>query len=195
MAALAIRPGDHIVAIDSGSCNILSYLTANPGRISAIDLNGAHIALGRLKLCALRHLPDQASFFTFFGKADSRDDLAAYERYVRPRLDPVSAAYWNRRETNRRRRIDVFTRNFYRTGLLGRFIGRGHFLGRLYGCEPQTILQARSLEEQRALFEANIAPIFDKGLTRWLARHSAGPIPQAFRRSPRRHPGRPAAPA
>jgi S-adenosylmethionine-diacylglycerol 3-amino-3-carboxypropyl transferase len=54
MAALQLKPGDHVVAIASGSCNILSYLAGDPGRISAIDLNGAHIALGKLKLAALR---------------------------------------------------------------------------------------------------------------------------------------------
>src|SRR6202008_4307036 len=39
MAALEIRPGDHLVAIASGGCNVLSYLTANPARLSAVDLN------------------------------------------------------------------------------------------------------------------------------------------------------------
>ncbi|HEY8138669.1 MAG TPA: DUF3419 family protein, partial [Methylocystis sp.] len=29
MEALAIRPDDHIVAIASGGCNVMSYLTAN----------------------------------------------------------------------------------------------------------------------------------------------------------------------
>ncbi|HWY63831.1 MAG TPA: DUF3419 family protein, partial [Rhizomicrobium sp.] len=56
MEALAIQPGDHIVAIASGGCNILSYLTGNPARITALDLNHAHIALNRLKLAAARAL-------------------------------------------------------------------------------------------------------------------------------------------
>ena len=43
--ALQIRPTDHVLAIGSGGCNILNYLIAHPQRISAIDLNGAHIAL------------------------------------------------------------------------------------------------------------------------------------------------------
>ena len=34
MEALAIQPGDHIVAIASGGCNILSYLTGDPARIT-----------------------------------------------------------------------------------------------------------------------------------------------------------------
>lgn len=173
MAALAIKPDDHIVAIASGSCNILSYLTADPARISAVDLNGAHIALGRLKICALKHLPDYGTFFAFFGGADSKANIAAYRRHVLPRLDPASAAYWNGRRSYGRRRIQAFSRNFYRYGLLGTFIGSGHLLGRLYGCNPGAILTAGSAAEQRAIFETKIAPAFDKGLPRWLSRQPA----------------------
>ena len=173
MEALAIKPGDHIVTIASGSCNVLSYLTANPGRISAIDLNGAHIALGHLKVAALQTLPDYQSFFTFFGEADTKANITAYDRYVRPHLNATAAGYWNARRAYGRRRIDVFARNFYHHGLLGKFIGSGHFLGRLYGCDPQAILGARTLAEQRSIFEAKIAPIFDKGLARWLSRQPA----------------------
>src|SRR5579871_2437538 len=43
LEALKIRPTDHVLAIGSGGCNILNYLTADPERIWAIDLNGAHI--------------------------------------------------------------------------------------------------------------------------------------------------------
>ena len=79
LEAMQIRPTDHVLAIGSGGCNILNYLVADPARISAIDLNGAHIALIRLKLCALRHLPDYDSFFRFFGSADCRGNLVAYD--------------------------------------------------------------------------------------------------------------------
>ena len=194
MKALAIQPSDHVVAIASGSCNILSYLIADPARISAVDLNGAHIALGRLKVCALRHLPDQRSFFTFFGKADSPTNSDAYQQYVRPHLDATSAAYWDARRGFGRRRIDAFTRNFYKSGLLGWFIGAGHRLGRLYGCDPRAILAAKTVEEQRAIFETHIAPVFDKGLSRWLARQPAalfglGIPPAQFRKLSAERPG------
>ena len=152
MAALAIRPDDHIVAIASGSCNVLSYLTADPAKISAVDLNGAHIALGHLKIAALKTLPDYVSFFAFFGLADTKANVAAYDRHILARLDPVSAGYWNGRKGFAGRRIDVFSRNFYRYGLLGMFITGGHWLGRLYGCEPEAILKARSIAEQRTIF-------------------------------------------
>ena len=173
MAALAIKPDDHIVAIASGSCNVLSYLTADPAKISALDLNGAHVALGRLKLCALKHLPNYDGFYAFFGAANTPKNVEAYDRNVRPNLDLVSRAYWDARRGFGRRRIEAFSRDFYHYGLLGRFIGAGHLLGRLYGCDPGAMLKARSLADQRVIFDAKIAPIFDKGLARWLSRQPA----------------------
>ncbi|MDR3461569.1 MAG: DUF3419 family protein [Beijerinckiaceae bacterium] len=173
MEALEIKRDDHIVAIASGSCNILSYLSASPAKVSGVDLNGAHIALGRLKLCALQTLPDYESFHAFFGQADAKANIVAYQTYIRPRLDPVSAAYWDARRAFGRRRISAFSRNFYRYGLLGKFIGSGHLLGRLYGCDLSAVLEAKSLEEQRAIFDAKIAPILDKRFTRWLSEQPA----------------------
>ena len=39
MEALALQPDSHVVAIASGGCNVLSYLTADPARITAVDLS------------------------------------------------------------------------------------------------------------------------------------------------------------
>ena len=171
--ALALRPSDHVVAIASGGCNVLSYLAAGPAKISAVDLNGAHVALGRLKLCAAKTLPHHASFLRFFGDANSAENVVAYDRHIRPALDAVSAGYWNARRAWGRRRISVFARGFYRHGMLGKFIGAGHGFGRLYGCEPEAVLRATTLAEQREAFERCVAPIFDKRLARWLSRQPA----------------------
>jgi S-adenosylmethionine-diacylglycerol 3-amino-3-carboxypropyl transferase len=168
LAALRIGRCDHVVAIGSGGCNVLSYLTAKPAHVTAVDLNGAHVALIRLKLCALRHLPDHASFFRFFGSADDQDNLAAYARHIQPKLDVTSRKYWDARPAYGRRRIEMFARNVYRYGLLGRCIGAGHLLARSYGYDPRAMLRARSMPEQRAIFERELAPLFDKPFVRWL---------------------------
>ena len=173
MEALAIRPDDHIVAIASGGCNVMSYLTANPARITAVDLNGAHIALNRLKLRAARDLPDYEAFHRFFGHADRAENVAAYDRWIKPNLDPVSRAYWEGRTTFGRRRVERFARNFYRYGLLGSFIGAGHLLARAHGKDPREMLRAGSLEEQRALFDSVLAPLFETRSVRWLVRQPA----------------------
>jgi S-adenosylmethionine-diacylglycerol 3-amino-3-carboxypropyl transferase len=173
MEALALGSADHVVAIASGGCNILSYLVAGPARITALDLNENHVALNRLKLAAARHLPDHASFFRFFGEADTRDNVAAYERHLRDRLDPVTRAYWDRRDWAGRRRIGQFAGNIYRKGLLGWMIGTGHAVARLHGRDPRRMLEARSLAEQRAIFDSELKPLFASGLVRWLVKNPA----------------------
>ncbi len=173
MKALEIGPGHEVVAIASGGCNVLSYLTADPARVTAVDLNGAHIALGMLKICALQNLPDYQTFFRFFGRADARANVSIYDQRLRARLDPATRAYWDKRRAFGRRRIGVFARNFYRHGLLGHFLGAGHALARLHGLDPSVILEARTLEEQRALYEKRLAPIFNKPLVRWMMKQPA----------------------
>lgn len=173
MDALGIGPDDHVVTIASGGCNVLSYLTADPAAITAVDLNGAHVALTRLKLCGLRHLPDYDSFFSFFGRSDAAANVEAYRRHIRPRLDTASRTYWEGRRLGGRPRIDAFAENFYRQGLLGWFIGASHFVAKLHGRDPAVILEARSLGEQQALFDRHLAPMLDKPLIRWLIRQPA----------------------
>ena len=169
LEALRLGAEDRVIAIASGGCNVLSYLTAGPQEIVAVDLNGAHIALLQLKLCGLASMPDHAAFFDFFGRADRLENIAAYQTLLRPGLDEATRAYWDGRGLDGRRRIEAFARGFYRHGLLGRFIGAGHAVARLYGKRFDALLAARSLEEQRAIFEREIAPLFDKKFLRWLA--------------------------
>ena len=173
LEALELGRKDRVITIASGGCNALSYLTADPAEIVAIDLNGAHVALGRLKLAALRHLPNYDAFLRFFGRADSRANVQAYDALLRHRVDPVTRAYWDARGIGGRRRISLFTRNFYRHGLLGRFLGAGHALARLHGLDPRVMLKADSLAHQRVLFDRHLAPIFDKPTVRWLMRQPA----------------------
>lgn len=167
MEALEVGPDHHVVAIASGGCNILSYLTANPSSVTAIDLNAAHIALNRLKLAAAVNLPDHDAFYRFFGKADEKANIAAYKRFLRDHLDPETRAYWEKRDLTGRRRYTLFARDLYCHGLLGYFIGVGHFVARAYGIDPRDMLRARSMDEQRSFFDTALAPLFDKRIVRW----------------------------
>ena len=168
MEALAITPDSHVVTIASGGCNVLSYLTADPKAITAVDLNTAHVAYNRLKIAAARHLPDHASFYRFFGAADQKANVAAYKKHVRPHLDETARRYWEGRDLIGRRRIGGFAKNIYKRGLLGGFIGTAHLLARLYKIDLGDVLEAGSVEEQRRIFETRLAPIFDKKFVRWL---------------------------
>jgi S-adenosylmethionine-diacylglycerol 3-amino-3-carboxypropyl transferase len=170
MEALAIRPEDRMVAIASGGCNVMSYLTANPAAINAVDLNAHHVALNRLKVASAQYFPDHATFRRFFGDADASANIEAFSAHLNDHLDPVTRAYWAGRDWRGRRRISYFANRFYHHGLLGFFIGGGHALARFYRIRLAVMLAAKSLPEQKALFEQHLAPIFDKKLVRWMAK-------------------------
>ncbi|HRK95672.1 MAG TPA: DUF3419 family protein [Rhodospirillales bacterium] len=165
--ALELREGASLITIASGGCNVLSYLTAKPQRIIAVDLNRAHVALTRLKLTAARHAPTYDVFYRFFGEARGKANIVAYNRFFRPHLDDETRRYWERRDVFGRRRVTLFARNLYRHGLLGRFIGLSHMVARLYGIDPSDLVRARDIDEQRAFFAASLLPLFDKRLVRW----------------------------
>ncbi|TGV76056.1 DUF3419 family protein, partial [Mesorhizobium sp. M00.F.Ca.ET.149.01.1.1] len=173
MDAMQLGAGHRVVTIASGGCNILAYLTRSPARIDAVDLNAAHIALNRMKLEAVRHLPSHGDLFRFFGAADTSHNSDAYDRFIAPHLDPVSRHYWERRSWRGRRRISVFDRNFYQTGLLGLFIAMGHRVGKLFGVDPAGIMKAQNIGEQRRFFNEELAPVFDKKLLRWATSRKA----------------------
>lgn len=170
MEALQLGPGKRIVTIASGGCNVMSYLSAQPDQVVAVDLNPAHVALTRLKLAAIRELPSHEAFFRFFGYADEKANVMAYDKFLRPNLDEATRKYWDSKQLGRGRRIKLFARNVYRFGMLGRFIGLAHLLAKLYGRNPQRMLTAKSLEQQRWLFETQLAPLFDTKLIRWLCK-------------------------
>ncbi len=168
LEAMKLQPGEHVVAIMSGGCNVFSYVSAVPVRITAVDLNPAHVALNKLKRCAAEKLPDYAAFHRFFAEADRADNVTAYEKYLKPHLDAETVAYWDSRDTFGRKRISYFTTNVYRHGLLGRFIGAGHAMARAHGRNLRNLLKAKNKAEQRAIFDAEIAPLFKKPHIRWL---------------------------
>lgn len=169
LEALALEPDSHVVAIASGGCNVLSYLVADPARITALDLSPAHVALNRLKLTAATRLPSWSAYYCFFGAANSETNLRSYDRMIAPYLDAESRAYWEKRTLHQlgRRRISIFARNAYRHGVLGRFIGLAHATARFYGVDLQGLLRAGSLQEQRRFFETMLAPLFEKPAVRW----------------------------
>ncbi len=161
LAALDLKAQHRVITIASGGCNVLNYMAANPARIIAVDLNPNHIALTKLKLAALESLPNFESFFRFFGQANDKSNRAAYDKYLRPKLDKETRDYWEKDRPLRGRRINMFGKNLYRYGLLGRFIGILHAVAKLHGKKLEPILAARTPEEQRRLFERDIAPLFD----------------------------------
>jgi S-adenosylmethionine-diacylglycerol 3-amino-3-carboxypropyl transferase len=168
LAAMEIKPDHHIVTIASGGCNVLSYLTESPAKITAVDLNRAHVALTKLKLAGLQNLPNWDSFYRFFGDADEKQNIRDYKHYLQPALDDATRDYWEGRSLIGRKRLSQFKTNIYTHGLLGRFIGVGHRLAKIYGRDLGSYLNCRTVQEQRDYFSKEIAPLFDKRFVKWL---------------------------
>lgn len=173
LEALELDERCRVVAIASGGCNVMSYLTASPGHITALDLNTAHVALNKLKVSAASNAPDYETFFRFFGSANDRQNVAFFDDCLKPLLDADTHDYWTAKSVRGRRRIEQFAQNFYRAGLLGRFIGTGHRLMRLLGKDPKRLLEAKTQAEQRAIFDADFAPLFKHRFVRWLINRPA----------------------
>ena len=104
----------------------------------------------------------------FFLDANSEANVDIYDRLLAPSLSQSSRSYWDASGWGGRR-IQMFSRNIYRFGLLGKCIGFGHIAARLYGIDLSGFLNCKTLEEQKVYFERYIAPIFDKKLIRFLA--------------------------
>jgi len=170
LAALELKPHHRLLTIASGGCNVLDYLAANPAKIIAVDLNPNHVALTKLKLSALQNLPSYEEFFRFFGQANDRANRTAYDDFLSKRLDRETRQYWDKQIPLRGRRINMFARNLYRYGLLGRFIGVLHTVAKLHGKKLEPILAARTPAEQRRMFERHIAPLFDYKSIRMLSK-------------------------
>ena len=172
MQALGLTDTDHVVCIASGGCNVMSYLTASPASITAVDLSPWHVELHRLKLRAAQVLPDHAAFYSLFGHADRPGNVDLLDRYVLPRMDVEARGFWNE-SVRFRARKSMFARGFYRFGVLGAFLGAVHVVARLGGVRFDRLLAAKTLGEQRAFFDAEIAPLFRSRLVRFAARRRA----------------------
>lgn len=168
LEGLKLDEHSKIMTIASGGCNVMNYLTENPTAVRAIDLNPAHVALTRLKIAAIKHLPDYESFFKFFGHADDKQNIENYDKYIAPHLDKFSKDYWEGWSPFRGRRINYFRKNIYQFGLLGRFISVVHILAKIYGEDPREILTAKTQKEQGEIFDRTLGPIFDKKFVRFI---------------------------
>ena len=171
LEALQLAPHHRVLTIASGGCNILNYLASAQSQIIALDLNPNHVALTRLKLAALEHLPDHESFFRFFGMGASTANVEAFDECLAARLDPETRAYWQKKiGPAKRRRIEMFARGLYNHSLLGRFIGVLHVVARLHGKKLGGLLEAKNAREQRAAFDTLIAPLFESAAVKFISK-------------------------
>ncbi|OUW02730.1 MAG: hypothetical protein CBD16_03955 [Betaproteobacteria bacterium TMED156] len=169
ITALNLTANEEVVAIASGGCNLLNMLSVAPIKISGLDLSRAHLALNQLKINAIRNLDDYQDFFSFFGEANKKKNIILYDKYISKKLDKDTRYYWEKRLPIKRR-IDVFSQNFYKYGALGKFIGLTHFLFKLLGEDPKKILSASSQDEQRYIYESSYGKIMKYPLIKWITK-------------------------
>ncbi len=172
MDALQIQPGENIVCIASGGCNMLSYLTAHPASITAVDLSPAHVMLNKLKLGVVQHVPDHATLFAMLGRGDQPENVAHFDTFVAPHLDEDTRAYWNAR-TLRGPRKRILAKGLYHHGLLGQFLAVVHVVAKMARVDFGQLLAAQTMEEQKAFFDTQIVPLYQSRFIRFLAHRRA----------------------
>src|SRR4029077_17063675 len=166
LAALQLRVGSTIVTISSGGCNALSYLTAQPAQVYAVDLNEAHLSLLKLKLAGIRACASYAEFWQFFGEAASASNSGLYRQRLRPMLDAEARAYWDKRNIMGRPRHAYFTDGFYRHGMLGRFIGLAHLVAKFAGIYLAALLNGKPDAPERVEALHRLGRLFHAPLAR-----------------------------
>jgi S-adenosylmethionine-diacylglycerol 3-amino-3-carboxypropyl transferase len=173
LAALQLPLGSTIVTISSGGCNALSYLTAQPAQVYAVDLNEAHLSLLKLKLAGTRAFSRYSDFWQFFGQAASSGNARLYRDRLRPLLDREARAYWDKRNIIGRPRHAYFTDGFYRHGILGRFIGFTHLVARLAGIDVGALLTGEADAPTRLEALDRLSRLFHSRLFRLMTRTPA----------------------
>jgi S-adenosylmethionine-diacylglycerol 3-amino-3-carboxypropyl transferase len=173
LAAMQLPLGSTIVTISSGGCNALSYLTAQPAQVYAVDLNEAHLSLLKLKLAGIRAFAKYSEFWQFFGEAASSSNARVYRERLRPLLDREARAYWDKRNAIGRPRHAYFTDGFYRHGIMGRFIGFTHVVARLAGIDRVALLNSEADSPERIEALDRLRRLFHSRLFRLLTRTPA----------------------
>lgn len=168
--ALSIAPDDTILAITSAGCNILDYALCAPRRIYAVDANPRQTALLELKIAGIRGL-DFGDYFALFGDGRHPRIESLYRDALRSHLSPFAQGYWDRRLHWFGHRGSADT--FYFHGLSG-FVARAfraylHVRPSLRGAVSR-ILEAGSMDDQRAIYDRDIEPRMWGSGMQWLLR-------------------------
>ncbi|WP_428246228.1 DUF3419 family protein [Ferrovibrio sp.] len=173
MAALQLPEGSNIVTISSGGCNALSYLTAKPKQVYAVDLNETHLALLKLKLAGLRAYSTYGDFWRFFGAADDPANRADYLARLRPLLDEPARRYWDGRDLTLQPRYRYFADGFFRHGMLGGFIGFAHWVADRCGIDRAALLHPDPANPDRVDALLKVDTLFSGRFMRWLSANPA----------------------
>jgi S-adenosylmethionine-diacylglycerol 3-amino-3-carboxypropyl transferase len=164
--ALALGPDDTMLVISSAGCNVLDYALLGPKQIHAVDANPRQIALLELKIAAIRAL-DYDDYFAIFGEGHHPDFKNLYQQKLRAQLSAFAQTWWDKH-------WDWFAGkhgSFYFHGLSGT-VARG--VRAYFKLRPglaqaiNALLDAKSLDEQQAIYDQRVAPLLWNRAVNWV---------------------------
>jgi S-adenosylmethionine-diacylglycerol 3-amino-3-carboxypropyl transferase len=165
--ALELGPDDTLAMITSAGCNALDYALLEPRRIFCIDVNPRQNALLELKIAGIRRL-EYPQFFALFSRGQLTEAPKLYRQLLRPILSQPARQYWDRN-------IRFFCgngarRSFYFRGTSGwlaylanKYIDHYARIRDAFA----TLLAARTVEEQRDIYDRSIHGPFWTRFARW----------------------------
>ena len=156
--ALNISGDDTILVITSAGCNALDYALAGPRRVHAVDANPRQTALLELKLAGIRRL-EFDDFFALFGQGRHPRFEELYRDTLRRDLSPFAQQFWDDAGQWFNRRNPRNT--FYFHSLSGRVaVLFRHYvdLQPQLRCAVDDLVDAKSLDQQREIYDSRIAP-------------------------------------
>ena len=163
--ALRLGPADDVLVITSAGCNALDYALCAPHHVYAVDMNPRQNALLDLKQAGIRGL-EFGDFFRMFGTGRLPGVRRVYDRTLRPLLPEASRGFWDAK-------ISWFDNprcSFYFRGTSGLFARMAKvYSDRVLKVRPhlERLLEARSVEEQREIWEQHLRNRFT-GLLRFV---------------------------
>lgn len=170
--ALQFQPDDRVVVLTSAGCNALDYLLAGVAEVNAVDVNPIQNSLLEFKKAAITHL-DYEAFWELFGNGLSPRSRQLYREAIRPDLSATAQKYWDKH-------IEFFSgrgwrKSFYYRGSSGLvaklMLTNAHYLQRLR--KPlESLLAAKTIEEQREVYHHSIKDRFWRPWLRWLLSRS-----------------------
>ncbi|EFX05573.1 3-amino-3-carboxypropyl transferase [Grosmannia clavigera kw1407] len=152
---LRLGENDVVLAITSAGDNILSYALQSPARIHAVDLNPAQNHLLELKVAAYSAQLPYDDFWRLFGDGRHLGFRQLLLSRLSPHLSSRGFQYWLRN-------AHVFTSagGLYDTGGSRNAIRIFRYISYVFGCRGavRAILEAKTLNEQREIWQAKIRP-------------------------------------
>ena len=171
--ALRLGSNDRVLVITSAGCNSLDYALDGPARVDTVDVNSRQNALLELKIAAIRNL-DYDTFFDMFGRGVLSDWKSVYPEKLRPHLPEEAVKYWdkNGKFFYGKGRRD----SFYFRGTAGLFAWMMKvYVSRIAKIRPHIdrLLAAKTVEEQREIFQQDVKPAFWGPMVRWTLKRDA----------------------